>query len=154
MPSGLKHLVTCRCVIQQLKRMTNPPQHQFVVFSIIDDDATVRPKFVQCNNCDIVHKVTEVNRSEIVTRESMGSLATVDDIKAGMPPQLANLLEANDADVATWEHAQFIIENEEWGSFVVLKTDAEEGLRQGKYVRIMGPTMFKVETFARAEVVK
>jgi hypothetical protein len=154
MATGLKHLITCRCVLQQLKRMDNPPQHQFVVFSVINDDGSVQVKFSQCNNCGIIHKVSEINRSEVVSRESMGSIPTIDDIKAGMPPRLVDLLESNDVDLSTWEHAQFIIENEDWGSFVVLKTDEEEGMRQGKYVRIMGANMFKIETFARDEVVQ
>lgn len=154
MAQGLKHLITCRCVLPQLKRMDNAPQHQFAVFSVIEDDGSFRPRFAQCNNCGIVHKVIDVCRSEVVSREAMGSLPTVDDIKAGMPPNLANLLEANGAELATWELAQFILENKQWGNFVVLTTDEEDGLRQGKYVRILGENMFKVETFVREEVIK
>lgn len=154
MLNGVKHLITCRCVLPQFKRRPNPPQHQFVVFSVINDDDTVKMKFVQCNNCGIVHKVTEVNRSEVVSRESMGSLSTIDDIKVGLPTNLATVLEANSADLPTWENAQFIYENKRWGSFVVLATDEEEGLRQGKYVMILGENLIKVETFAREEIVK
>lgn len=154
MSSGLRHLITCRCVLPQLKRMDNPPQHQFIVFSAIADDGTFQTRFSQCNNCGIVHKIVDVCRSEVVQREAMGSLPTIDDIKAGMPPQLASLLQSNDVDISTWEMAQFILENKQWGNFVVLKTDEEDGLRQGKYVRILSETMFKVETFMREEVVK
>lgn len=154
MSQGLKHLVTCRCVLPQFKRMDNAPAHQFVVFSVINDDGTFQPRFVQCNNCGIVHKVVDLCRSEVVSRESMGSLVTIDDVKAGLPPQLANILESNQVDLATWEMAQFIIENKQWGNFVVLTTDEEDGLRQGKYVRILGENMFKVESFAREEVLK
>lgn len=155
MAQGLKHLITCRCVLPQFKRMNNAPQHQFVVFSVIADDGTFQQRFAQCNNCGIVHKVIDVCRSETVTREAMGSLPTIDDIKAGLPPQLVNILEANRVeDLSTWELAQFILENKQWGNFVVLNTDEEDGLKQGKYVRILGESMFKVETFAREEVVK
>jgi hypothetical protein len=155
MSSGLKHLLTCRCVLPQFKRLPDPPQHQFVVFSVIDDNNVVKTKFAQCNNCGIIHKVIDVCRSEIVSRESMGSLPTVDDLKLGMPPQLVNVLETADVDVSTWEHARFVWENEDqWGGFVILSTDEEDGLRQGKYVQILSKTMFKVDTFTREELVK
>lgn len=154
MATSLKHLITCRCVLPQMKRRDDPPQHQFVVFSVIEDDGSFRIRFSQCNNCGIIHKVTEVNRSEIVTRESMGSLPTIDDIKPNLPPRLVDVLEANAVDLATWETAQFIIDNKHWGDFVVLSTDEEDGLRQGKYVRIMGENLIKVETFTREEVIK
>jgi len=154
MATGLKHLITCRCTLPQFKRQETPPMHQFVVFSVIEDNGDFRVRFAQCNNCNLIHKVTEVNRSEIVSRESMGSLTSLDDVKASIPPQLANLLEANRADLPTWEAAQFILEAKQWGNFVVLNTDEEDGLRQGKYVRILGESLYKVETFVREEVLK
>jgi len=140
--------------LPQFKRVTNPPDHQFVVFSTVNDDDTINVKFAQCNNCGIVHKVTDICRSEIVARESMGSIKTISDIKLGFSTDLANLLEANNAELHAWEHAQFIIENKLWGDFIVLSTDEEAGLREGKYVRILGENMFKVDTFTREENVK
>ena len=154
MATGIKHLITCRCVLPQFKRAPDPPLHQFVVFSELDDKSNFCPRFSQCNNCGIVHKVIEVNRSEIVPRESMTSLPTIDDVKTSLPPQLINLFESNNVDLASYEMAQFILEHKQWGNFVVLSTDEENGLKQGKYVRILGETLFKVETFMREEVIK
>jgi len=152
MATGLKHLITCRCVLPQYKRSPNPPAHQFVVFSVIEDDGSFRTKFAQCNNCGIVHRVIEVNRSDIVAREAMSSLPTIDDIRASLPQRLVGVLDSANADISSWEMAQFIIENKRWGDFVVLSTDEEDGLRQGKYVRIIGDDLLKVETFTREEV--
>src|SRR4051812_34631188 len=103
MPSGLKHLITCRCVLPQFKRLPEPPQHQFIVFSIIDDEGTAQIKFSQCNNCGIIHKVIDVCRSEIVSRESMNSIVKIDDVKINLPSNLSNILESNAADLASWE---------------------------------------------------
>lgn len=153
MPTGLKHVLSCRCIMQQLKQRKNPPAHKFVVFSVIDDDNAVVPKFAQCNNCGLIHKVVDVGRSEIVTgKEHMGSLLTLDELKTSLPERLAALLETNNCDLPTWEAASFILENQRWGDFVVLTSDEEGGLRQGKYVRILGENLFKVETFTREEV--
>lgn len=155
MTTGLKHLITCRCVLPQFKRHENPPQHQFVVFSVLDDNDVVRTKFAQCNNCGIVHKVIEINKSEIVQgREDMRSIPKIDDIRLSLPQGLAALLDQNDADLPTWEATQHMYDNQQWGGFVVLSTDEEEGLRQGKYVRILGKNTFKIETFTREEVFK
>ena len=154
MPTGLKHLITCRCVLPQFKRAPDPPQHQFVVFSVINDDNTVRPKFAQCNNCGIVHKVVDVCRSEVGQRETVGSILTPDEIKATLPQPLANALDANSVDQATWEYAKFVYDNKQWGTFVVLTTDEEDGMRQGKYVQILGENMFQIDTFEREEIVK
>lgn len=154
MPTGLKHLVTCRCVLPQFKRHVDPPRHMFAVFSVVEDDGEFRVRFAQCNNCGIIHRVIEINRSVVVSREAMGSLVTIDDVKGSLSPRLADLLEANGADLATWEMASFIIENKQWGAFVVLAADEESGLRQGKYVRILGEALFKVESFTREEIVK
>jgi len=152
--TGIKHLITCRCILPQFKRSKQPPLHQFTVFSIIDDNGDARMKFVQCNNCGIVHKVIDVCRSEIVSRESMKSIVTVDDVKLGMSANMLELLEVNNADLPTYEAVKFMIDNKQWGSFVVLTTDEADGLRQGKYVHVLGENMFKVETFAREEIVK
>lgn len=126
----------------------------FAVFSVVEDDGEFRVRFAQCNNCGIIHRVTEFNRSVVVSREAMGSLVSIDDVRASLPARLADLLEANNVDLATWEMASFIVENKRWGDFVVLAADEESGLRQGKYVRILGEALFKVESFTREEIVK
>lgn len=155
MTTGQKHLVRCRCVLPQFKRSPNPPPHQFAVFSVIGDDDVVKPKFAQCPNCGVIHHVTELGRSEIIqTREAMPSILSIDDIKPSLPENLVTILENNHADLATWELVQFIYENKLWGNFAVLTSDTEAGVKQGKYVRLLGENLFKVEIFTREEVIK
>lgn len=154
MSTGQKHLIKCRCVLSQFKRMAQPPAHQFVVFSILGDDDKVQTKFAQCNNCGIIHKVIDVCRSEVMpSRDTMLSLVTIDDVRPSIPEGLRTVLDTNHADLATWEAVQFFLLNKLWGQFVVISSDAEDGLRQGKYVRIIGENLFNVETFTRNEVV-
>lgn len=154
MPTGQKHLIACRCVLSQFKQLSSPPRHQFIVFSIIDDDDKVKIKFAQCNNCGLIHKVTDICKSEIIhTKESMTSLITVDDIKMSLPTNLVMILESNNADLPTWEATQFFYEQKNWGMFIVLSTDVDSDLRQGKYVRLLGENLFKVEPYTREEVI-
>lgn len=150
---GQRHLVKCRCVLPQYKVFPKPPVHQFVVFSVIDDGENVKVKFSQCNNCGVIHKVTDICTSEILSgKEEMGSIVSVEDIKSSLPNNLVDILERNNCDLPTWEQAQFILENKQWGNFVVLTVEEEAGIKQGKYVRIMSETFFKVEPFTREEV--
>lgn len=150
---GQRHLLKCRCVLPQFKRIENPPVHQFIVFSIVNDDDTVKLKYSQCNNCGIIHKVTDICTSEILSgKEAMGSIVKIEDIKISLPSNLVDILERNNCDLPIWEQAQFILENKEWGNFVILTQEEESGTRQGKYVRIMSETFFKVESFSREEV--
>lgn len=151
---GQRHLVKCRCTLPQYKVFPNPPPHQFVVFSVVNEtDNTVVPKYAQCNNCGIVHRVIDICKSDILSgKEEMNSILKVEDIKLSLPPNLTDILERNNVDLATWEQAQFILENKQWGNFVILAQEEESGTRQGKYVRIMSETFFKVESFTREEV--
>lgn len=155
MSTGIKHLVSCRCVLPQFKTLNDPPRHQFVVFSIVDDSDRTQVKFAQCNNCGVIHKVTDVCKSEILSnREDMGTLMTIDEIKLGLPKNLASILEMNNADLPTWELASFIYENKRWGEVAVLTTDSESGVRSGKYIQILGESLFKVNSFSREEYAK
>lgn len=155
MTIGLKHLVTCRCTLPQFKRHSQPPKHQFVVFSIIGDDNNVKSKYAQCNNCGVIHRIIEINRSEILFgKEQAASILTPDDIKTSLPTRLVELLEGNHADLATWEATKYIYENKKWGEFVLLTSENDEGTRTGKYVRLLGENLFDVDGFEREEVIK
>jgi len=111
-------------------------------------------KYAQCNNCGVIHRVTNICTSEIMSgKDHMGSLISVDEIKASMPKNIANILEANSVDLPTWEAVQFIVENKKWGEFVVLTTETEGEETTGKYIRILGETLCKVDTFTRSGVV-
>jgi hypothetical protein len=148
---GQKHLIKCRCVLPQFKRLENPPVHQFIVFSVIQEDETVKPRYSQCNNCGVVHKVIDVCKSEIVSgKENMNSLIKIEDIKPSLHPNFVGILESSQADLATWESVQFIVENKQWGQFVVLTNDSEGEEIHGKYIKILGESMCKVETFMRS----
>lgn len=84
----------------------------------------------------------------------MRSVRTLDEIKAGLPDKLVAILDSNHADVATYEAAEFIIENQRWGDHVFLMTDEESGVMQGKYVRILTDALFKVDTVTGEAYVK
>lgn len=150
---GQLHLVKCRCVLSQFKNTPNPPVHQFVVFSAIDDKDDVVQKYAQCNNCGSIHKIVDVCKSEILQgKENLASILTIEDIKVSLPSNLTAILERHNVELYIWEQAQFILENKLWGDFVVLAKEEENGTKQGKYMRIMSESFFKIESFSRTDV--
>ena len=60
-----RHLIECQCILPIYKNKTKPLYHKFKVFSVIEDDQ-IEEKYVMCNNCKILHRVTEFNKSEIM----------------------------------------------------------------------------------------
>ena len=123
-----------------------------MTFSIINDDDKVVLKYDQCNNCGLIHKVTDICTSEIMSgKESFSSVVTISDVKASLPSNLSDILERNNADKSMWEYAQFLIENKRWGEIIVLSHEEDSGVKHGKYVRILSETFFKVDSFTREE---
>ena len=151
---GTKHLIQCQCILPQFKSNKIPVFHNFAVFSQIKG-MNVVPKFVQCSFCGTIHKVTNLCISTILPgKENMSSVITIEDVKLGLSSNLVSILENYDLDVATWENVQYIVDNEIWGDYVMLASDVEGDIRQGKIMRIISPNLAKIETFVRNEEVK
>jgi len=150
---GQKHAIKCRCILTQHRSLADPPFFQFIVFSVVNDDGSVEHRLSQCPNCGIIHRVVDLTRSEIIGgRDSSAALVTVDDVRQSIPPQLAAILDRLGADISTWEAAKFCLCESRWGDAVTVTSDVVGDLRQGKYVRIMSPALFSVETFSRNEL--
>jgi len=123
------------------------------VFSVIDDNDAVVPKHAQCNNCGLIHKVTDICTSDILAgKENSVSILGIEDVKLSLPPNLVAILERHNVELPVWEQAQFIIENKAWGEFLILAKEEEKGIKQGKYVRIMSESFFKIDTFNRTDI--
>ena len=149
MKTGTKHLIQCHCILPQYKEAADPVFHQFVVFSVIDDESdTVIPKFASCNNCDAVHKVIDICKSEIVVgRDEVITQMTIDDFKFSLPSDLYDLLITYQKNVADFEHAQFILENEQWNDHIVLTREEIDDLIQGKMVKFLSNNRFRIESY-------
>lgn len=151
---GVKHLVKCVCTLPQLSKLQNPPTHEFKVFSTFDDEgAGFESSFVQCDNCGVVHKVTDVCTSTILRgRDEMSSVVTIDDVKHAIPQNFAAILEQNRADLPTWQQVAWVLEEKQWGTSVVLTSEYIDGTRQGKIMTILGDTLFKISNFTNETV--
>lgn len=148
----VKHLLECKCVLPQYKTAEPPVFHKFLVFSEIDTvDGSVIPSYAQCNNCGVIHKVNEIGKSILLRKENMNALLTIDDIKSSLPPRLAAILEQNQCDLPYWQEAQFIIANGLWGRGFNLSQEREGTTIIGKYIVILGETIYDIKSFEREE---
>lgn len=144
---GLKHLIQCHCVLPQFKNSTDPVFHKFVVFSLIDDSDTVQPKFAQCNNCGIVHKIVDICKSELTTKEDSKSIPTIQDIELSIGTDLAALLKGYDCDLATWEQAEWIVLTKSFSNFIILSREEIDDEVHGKRLLFLENGRFRIEAF-------
>jgi len=154
MPTGLKHLLQCHCILPQYRNSQNPVFHKFVVFSIIDDSGTLVPKFCQCNNCGVIHKIIDICKSEIIPGKDESRLIThLDDIKIMLPQDLASILENYDCDLPTYENAKFILDEKAWGEKLILLKESVGDEIAGKVLMFNGPKDWRLETFSYTNLI-
>ena len=144
---GIKHSIRCHCVLPQFRKMVDPPFHEFVVFSILDESDVVEPKTVQCNNCGVVHKVIDFCRSEIVSGREDCSFITKEDLGYMLPSQVKEILNAYNCDLPTWEHCLFILQEGAWQSFVILERKENDSGTEGKLLKFHSYERFTIEPY-------
>jgi len=148
----VKHLVECNCTLKIFDGIEPTIFHKFVVFSVIEADGKFRPSYAACNNCGGVHRVTEVGKSQKLKRETAATLPNVDEIKASLPEKLVGLLEKYTLDLPTWQQIQFLLDNEQWGTAVVITKETDGDLVEGKYLILSGRNLWRVDTFSSENV--
>jgi hypothetical protein len=122
--AGIKHLIECHCYLKIYDQKEKSINHKFPVYSKLDESGNLIPKFAKCNNCDALHKIVDVCKSELMPgKEENGTVLEKDDLVCMLPDKVANVLIKNQCDVADFEHALDIIEEKLWGSYIVIKRD-------------------------------
>lgn len=153
MKEGQKHLIQCHCIMPQYRKAPVPVFHKFIVFSVIENDVVV-PTYVQCNNCNAVHKIYDLCKSEMIPgRDELRTVSTIQEAQIGMPGDLVSLLETYDCDLPTWQNAAFILNEEQWGSRVILTRDTIDDETQGKLLTIKANNKFVLENYINRETI-
>jgi hypothetical protein len=134
--------------LPQFKDRSDPIFHKFTVFSIIDDSDTVQPKFSQCNNCGVIHKIVDICKSELTSKEESRSIPNIEDIKFSLSSDLSRVLDSYQCDLATWEQAEWIFLNKLWDRWILLSRDEDEqGEIHGKRLIFSDEGRFRIEAF-------
>ena len=144
---GIKHTVKCRCILSQFRSRQSPPLHEFVVFSVVDDEDQISESLVKCNNCAITHKIIDLCKSVILKNSDDWQTINKTDIRLSLSSDLRELLDSYDVDLPTWQMAQWIIENHRWGEQMVISRKELEDRLEGKILIFKGPDQYRIETF-------
>jgi hypothetical protein len=152
MPEYIKHLIECNCILKQFEDYNPTVFHKFIVFSVIVDDGSIKPSFAKCNNCGGIHRVTEVNTSEKLKRESAPTIPTIEEIKTNLPEKLVELLSSFNLELYTWQEIRFVYDNEKWGRPIILQKEEDGGERFGKYLLLVGKTLWSIDSFSTEDV--
>lgn len=148
----IKHLITCNCILSQYQDIEPPVFHKFIVFSVINEDGSIKPSYAKCNNCGGVHKITEVGVSEKLKKETVSLLPDVEEIKSTLPEKLVSLLEKYKLPLPTWQEIKFLYENEKWERAVILSREQENNEVSGKYLVLYGKTLWKIDGYSSEEI--
>jgi hypothetical protein len=121
---GIKHLVECHCYLKIFGKNEIKTNHKFPVYSKLDENDNVIPKLQNCNNCESLHYVYDICKSELRPgKEDVGTKLDKEDFIMMLPDKVANILIKNRCDISDFEHALDIIEEKSWGSYIVIKRD-------------------------------
>jgi len=145
---GIKHIIECHCVLPQYKTSPEAIYHKFVVFSVIDEGDTVIPKYAQCNNCSVIHRVFDMCKSEIVGgKDESTSIIKKEDITPFLPSSIVEILDSYSVEIPSYEEAKFIMDNHKWGSFLILSRENIKDEIAGKRLLFEAENKFKIEDF-------
>lgn len=143
---GIKHLVQCHCVLAIYKTGEDIVNHMFPVYSKIDKNNKIVPKLIKCNNCETMHYVHDVCKSEIRGgKDQSGLTLTIEDLSLSLPERLSNVLFKTQTDISNWEHIVDIFDEERWGEEVVLRREIIGEKQHLKSIIIQSEKTFKIK---------
>ena len=142
---GLKHLVECHCFLKIFDKSENKINHKFPVYSKFDENNNISPRLAKCSNCESLHYVYDAWKSELRPgKEDIESILTIEDLMMMLPEKVNKVLSSNRADIADFEHALDILENEAWGSKIVVKRSIVGDIENVKILQIDGEQKIKL----------
>ena len=146
--AGDKHLIQCHCVLPQFRKRESPVFHKFVVYSSVDSEGNIIPKISKCNNCGVLHKITDYCKSEIIYGiDESFAVVDIKDISNQIPERIRSILESHKCDISTWEQVDDVIRSKEWDTPIVIAKNLISGSTQIKILFIDENSKYKVTVF-------
>ena len=127
MINHVSHLLECQCILPVYNKVEKPIYHSFVVFSLIKEDF-LEEKYVECNNCGVIHKVTGINKSTILTDTTNYKHLVVnkEDLTYNLPSKYLDFLTSKNIDeIYIWEKINYLLENNIKEEVIFNRTKAE-----------------------------
>lgn len=149
--SGQKHLIECKCVLPQFQNKKPVVYHCFVVFSELDEDMNVLEHYEICNNCQAVHKIIDLCKSEVVPtnllEEEKIQVLEEDYYKKRLSAGIVGALDSNQVELATWKEVYYHFSNGNWGKEIIIKRDDDGDDVVVKVIKVYDRKTFKVEQY-------
>jgi hypothetical protein len=138
----------------QYRKQKDPPYHQFIVFSLIDDADTAITKHAKCNNCGVIHNIIDICKSEILLGEEVGAVMSKEDCGMMLPSGVKQMLETYNCEVPDWEHALYILQNEKWNEFIIVhREETDKGDLTGKILKFLSLGNYRLEPFLQKRTI-
>ena len=144
---GVTHTIECHCVLPLYKNKSPPVYHKFVVYNKVDENGSVLPKYVNCNNCGITHFVYEICKSEIkVGKEDLPTVRRIDEVKLSLPEKLVKFLESYEVQTFVYEKIEDAISKEIFPTEINLKREIIDESHHVKIINVTSENTFTVNT--------
>lgn len=131
----VRHLIECQCILKIYEKRTKPLYHKFPVFSVFDENGELEEKYVSCNNCNSIHRVFDVFKSEIIWGKDgiSGLVNSIEDIRFNLDSQgkekLVEILTVNKIeDISIWENVEYLVENDMSGKIILEKNEIKDNI--------------------------
>ena len=152
----LKHLIECQCILPQYKKQDNIVFHKFPVFTLFKDNdnqdfSQPIEKYVKCNNCDAVHRVYDICKSELLKNSDdyVDLVTNFEDLKYSIPPDLLDVLNKNKMDIADYEMCVYLIDNKGNDKIILSKKNIDNKAVCKFLIFTDGRFTVKQQTFQR-----
>lgn len=143
---GIKHLIECHCKLAIYKKSNKEIYHKFPVYSKINEYGKIVEKFRKCNNCDALHKIYDIGKSEIFPgKDQTETIMRIEDFKYSLPENIYSFLQDSNSDISNYFHIKDIIDEKRWGENVVIKRDIIDEKTQIKYITIKNKNIFDIK---------
>ena len=96
----------------------------------------------------------DICKSEIIVgKDEVRSKMSIEDFKFSLPNDLYELLSHYGKEMVDYEYSQFIIDNKQWNSTIVLSREELDDSTQGKILRFLENEKFRIESYIHKEAI-
>jgi hypothetical protein len=137
MSIGVKHLIECHCELPIFKNEKDIIYHKILVYSKIIDDKIVE-KIVSCDNCNTLHKVYDVCKSDIVKggKDINKAAVSIEELELQIPDKIVKILEKNQCTLPIYEEIVDAIDQNISDHNIVISREIIEEKYQVKILNI------------------
>jgi galactitol-specific phosphotransferase system IIB component len=119
------------------------------VYSNFNDQGKVIEKIISCENCNTLHKVYDICKSDIVKggKDENKASITIEELDLQLPDKISKILEKNQCPIPIYEEVVDAIEKNIDSHDIVINREVIEGKYQVKVLNITkGKFRIKNET--------